>query len=91
MDYYRSNKDGNTAINFMFLNLRINPARSRLQVHNFFKRFTKFRIENCINNWIYHAVNVAEPSGQYEGGEARTAVVVYFRADRVGNVATEKW
>lgn len=83
-------KDGNTAI-FMFLNLKINPRASRLHMHNFFECFAKFWIENCVNHWIYNAVYVAQPSGQYESCYSWITVVVHFRTYCVGNVTTEKW
>ena len=60
-------------------------------MHNLFESFTKFRIENGIDDWIDKAIDVAQPCGQYEGSYTGTTVFIEFGAHGIHNVAGEEW
>lgn len=59
--------------------------------HEFFKRFPELRIEYRVDHRIDKAVHVAQPCGQDEHSDAGRTVLVQFGADRVQDVAREKW
>lgn len=59
-------------------------------VHDFLECFAEFGIKYCVDNRIHKAVHIAEPSGQYECGDARLTLQTEFRANGIHNIAREK-
>ena len=48
--------------------------KSMTKSKNLFERFSEFRIEDCVDDGIDAAVDVAEPGGDEEGRVARMPV-----------------
>lgn len=60
-------------------------------VHDFFECFTKFRIENGINDGIDEAVHISEPCGEYKCCNAWWTLQSKNGAHCVHNITRKEW
>lgn len=73
------------------LRLRLSSnCHSSSDVHNLFKSFPKFGIEDRVDDRINEAIHITQPSGQYENSHSRAAVRLQFCANGVHDIAREE-
>ena len=53
--------------------------------------FSKFHVENSVDNGIDKRVDVTEPSGQQKGCHSRLAIHTQFGTNGVHYITSEKW
>lgn len=60
-------------------------------VHDFFECFTKFRIENGINDGIDEAIHISEPCGEYKCCNAWRTLQSKNGAHCIHNITRKEW
>lgn len=60
-------------------------------MHDLLEGFAKLRIEYRVYDWIDKAVDVAQPSGEYEDIYAWPPVDIEYREDGIRDIAGKEW
>lgn len=60
-------------------------------MHDFFESLAELWIEDRIDDGIDEAVDVAQPCGEYERGDAWSPVYVKHGTDGISDITREEW